>query len=71
MGPRGTPAGSIILTTAGITKGSSYDIYVGGSLSGDQVGGYSPGGSISGATKVSTATAGQAIFAGMGGGMHP
>lgn len=67
----GKTTGSIILTTAGITKGSSYDIYVGGSLSGDQVGGYSPGGSISGATKVSTATAGQAIFAGMGGGMHP
>mgnify|MGYP001273932627 FL=1 len=62
---------SIVVSAAGIAKGQSYDVYVGGSLAGEQVGNYSPGGSISGATKVATATAGQAIFGGMGGGMRP
>jgi hypothetical protein len=42
-----------------ITTGQSYDVYVGGSVSGTAVGGVYTAGSISGATKVTTAVAGQ------------
>lgn len=51
---------SIILAADGIESGANYDVYVGGSLAGDgAVANYSPGGSVDGATKVATVTAGQ------------
>ena len=49
----------VVFSSAGITNGQSYDVYTGGSVSGTSTGGlYSGGGSISGATKALTVTAG-------------
>lgn len=61
---------SVILSTAGLTNGQAYDVYVGGQLAADAVSGlFSLGGSTSGASQVSTVTAGEAAAGGMGGGM--
>ena len=57
---------SVVFTSSAIQKGQTYDIYVGGSLAGEASGTYSAGGSISGASKLSTVTAGVAT---RGGGM--
>ena len=59
---------SVVLAAAGITNGQSYDVYVGGSLASTTTGTYSAGGSIDGATKVATTTAGQAAVGGGFGG---
>lgn len=47
---------SVVFTSSAIQKGQTYDIYVGGSLASEASGTYSAGGSISGASKLSTVT---------------
>ena len=51
---------NIVLASAELTDGQSYDVYLGGSLGDDTVGTYSAGGSIEGATKAGSVTAGVA-----------
>lgn len=51
---------NIVLASAELTDGQSYDVYLGGSLGDDTVGTYSVGGSIEGATKAGSVTAGVA-----------
>ena len=60
---------SLVVAADGITSGDSYDVYVGGSLASGPTGSYSAGGSIDGASKVTTVTAGEhtASRGGMGG----
>lgn len=61
---------SLVLADSALKSGESYDLYVGGQLAATTVGTYSAGGSIDGATKTTTVTAGQAVAGGMGpGGM--
>ncbi|GAA1795782.1 MAG: carbohydrate-binding domain-containing protein [Actinobacteria bacterium] len=57
---------NLVFTGAGITSGQSYDVWFGGALAADQVATFSLGGSIDGATKVGSVTAGQGT-GGMGG----
>lgn len=59
--------GSFIVSDADITSGESYDVYVGGKLSGEAIGTYSETGSIDGATKTTTVTANEGASTGMGG----
>lgn len=61
-------AANIVLAGAGITKGQSYDVYVGGRLAAESVATtFSLGGSTTGAAKVATVTAGSATGNSMGG----
>jgi hypothetical protein len=49
----------VVFSSTAVTRGTSYDIYTGGSVSGTAVGGsLYPAGSLTGATKVATVTAG-------------
>lgn len=66
-------AASLVVADPDITSGQTYDVYVGGKLAGTTVGTYSDSGDVSGASKNTTVTAGQAIAGGMGGGRgnHP
>jgi len=50
---------SVVFSSSVITNGETYTIYVGGSASGDTVGGLATSGSIEGATNIGTVTAGQ------------
>jgi len=50
---------SVLFSSNQITRGQSYDVYLGGSVSGTVVGGLASGGSITGATRSTTVTAGQ------------
>ena len=50
---------SFVLSSAGITAGESYTVYVGGTASGTAVGGLTLGGSTTGATELGTVTAGE------------
>lgn len=56
---------NILVADSDITKGQSYDIYVGGKLAGTVVGTYSDSGDISGATKATSVTAGVSSGRGM------
>ncbi len=65
-------AASLVVADPGITSGQTYDVYLGGRLAGTTVGTYSDSGDVTGATRNTTVTAGQAIAGGMGGGgRHP
>ncbi|MGB7962490.1 MAG: carbohydrate-binding domain-containing protein, partial [Propionicimonas sp.] len=59
---------SLIVADSDITSGESYDVYVGGTLSGTTVGTYSDSSDLSGATKNATVTAGEHTASGFGGG---
>ncbi|MCC6496021.1 MAG: carbohydrate-binding domain-containing protein [Propionibacteriaceae bacterium] len=61
-------AASLVVADADITSGQTYDIYVGGKPAGTTLGTYSDSGDVSGATKTTTVTAGEAVAGGMGGG---
>ena len=58
---------NILVADSDIVSGQSYDVYVGGKLAGTSVGTYSDSGTISGATKATSVTAGVAAA---GGGMR-
>jgi hypothetical protein len=60
----------VVFSSTSISRGTSYDIYTGGSVSGTAVGGilYLGSGSLTGATKVATVTAGTSSSTGGGGG---
>lgn len=59
---------SLIVADSDITGGESYDVYVGGTLTGTTVGTYSASGDLSGAAKNTTVTAGEHTASGVGGG---
>ncbi|MCU1407052.1 MAG: hypothetical protein JWQ43_3355 [Glaciihabitans sp.] len=59
---------SVVFSSAGIVDGAVYSVYVGGTATGDAVGGYSVSGDIAGATENTTVTAGDAATSTMGGG---
>ncbi|MGB7963604.1 MAG: hypothetical protein WCF12_11690, partial [Propionicimonas sp.] len=59
---------SLIVADSDITSGQTYDVYVGGTLSGTTVGSYSDSAELSGATKNTTVTAGEHTASGFGGG---
>lgn len=59
--------GSFIVSDADITSGESYDVYVGGKLSGEAIGTYSESANIDGATKSTSVTANEGASTGMGG----
>ena len=61
-------AASLIVADSDITSGETYDVYVGGTLSGTTVGSYSDSAELSGATKNTTVTAGEHTASGFGGG---
>ena len=58
---------SLGVADPGISGGESYDVYVGGTLSGTVVGTYSDSADLTGAAKVDTVTAGEGATGGMGG----
>jgi hypothetical protein len=57
---------NIVYSSSAITTGSKYQIYTGGTASGDSVGGLTKSGSLGSATSVATATAGEAPAGGGG-----
>ena len=58
---------SVVYSAAELT-GTSYDVYVNGRATGQAIGPYSAGGSVSGATKLVTVAVDTAPAGGMGGG---
>ena len=64
-------AQSIVFSSAAITSGAQYQIYIGGTATGTGVGGLSEGGSLGSATSAVTVTAGQAAAGGGFGGGGP
>ena len=58
---------SVVYSSSALT-GTSYDVYVNGQATGEAIGPYAAGGSISGATKLTTVTVDTAPAGGMGGG---
>lgn len=62
---------SLVVSLPGIANGKTYGVSVGGTQSGRAIGGYAASGSLTGATRVTTVTAGQhtgGFGAGRGGG---
>lgn len=59
---------ALIVADSDITSGETYDVYVGGILTGKAVGTYSASADVAKATKSTTVTAGEALAGGMGGG---
>jgi hypothetical protein len=58
---------SLVLAVECITAGDSYDVYVGGRLGTQTTGTYSAGGTVDGADKVASVTAGEHTSSGPGG----
>jgi len=63
------PFDSLVYSSVGITTGDTYSITVGGTASGDSVGGLTASGDATGSAEDSTVVAGEAPAGGMGGGM--